>query len=47
MGTLVGTYNTGYKELKKIDKDIFRIAGGEQVMEPVFLEKPREEENMD
>ena len=47
LGTLVGTYNTGYKELKKIDKDIFRIAGGEQVMEPVFLEKPREEENMD
>ncbi len=40
LGTLVGTYNTGYKELKKIDKDIFRIAGGEQTMEPVFLEKP-------
>lgn len=44
LGTLVGTYNTGYKELKKIDKDIFRIAGGEQVMEPVLLEKPREED---
>lgn len=44
LGTLVGTYNTGYKELKKIDKDMFRIAGGEQVMEPMLLEKPQEED---
>ncbi len=42
LGALVGTYNTGYKELKKIDKDIVRIAGGEQVIEPVALEKPAE-----
>ncbi|TSC80903.1 MAG: hypothetical protein G01um101429_28 [Parcubacteria group bacterium Gr01-1014_29] len=40
LGTLVGTYNTGYKELKKIDKDIFHIAGGEQSIEPMALEKP-------
>lgn len=43
LGTLVGTYNTGYKELKKIDKDIFHIAGGEQTIEPMALEKPVEE----
>lgn len=44
LGTLVGTYNTGYKELKKIDKDIVRIAGGEQSIEPMALEKPQGEE---
>jgi len=40
LGTLVGTYNTGYKELKKIDKDVFRITGEEQTVDPLVLEKP-------
>src|SRR3989344_5029404 len=40
LGTLVGTYNVGYRELKKIDKDIVRIAGGEAAIEPMALEKP-------
>lgn len=44
LGTLVGTYNIGYKELKKIDKDIVRIAGGESAIESVALEKPLAEE---
>ena len=45
LGTLVGTYNTGYKELKKIDKDIVRIVGGEAAIEPMILEKPSAEED--
>ncbi len=45
LGTLVGTYNTGYKELKKIDKDIVRIAGGDGAIEPMVLERPQEEED--
>ena len=44
LGTLVGTYNVGYKELKKIDKDIVRIAGGESTIEPMALEKPQGED---
>ena len=45
LGTLVGTYNVGYKELKKIDKDIVRIAGGEGAIEAILLEKPVGEED--
>ncbi len=44
LGTLVGTYNIGYKELKKIDKDVFRITGEEQTVDPLVLEKPKIEE---
>lgn len=44
LGTLVGTYNTGYRELKKIDKDVFHITGIEQTIDPLVLEKPQEEE---
>ncbi|HEY4486667.1 MAG TPA: DNA recombination protein RmuC [Candidatus Paceibacterota bacterium] len=40
LGTTVSHYNTAHKELKKIDKDILRIAGTSPGVEPVVLEKP-------
>jgi DNA recombination protein RmuC len=40
LGTTVGHFNTTYKELGKIDKDIVKIADTEAVVEPVLLEKP-------
>lgn len=40
LGTAVNTYNTGYKELKKIDKDIYRITGSSMKIEPTVLERP-------
>jgi DNA recombination protein RmuC len=44
LGTSVGHYNTAYKELKKIDKDVLRITGTEIGIEPSLLEKPTFEE---
>lgn len=42
LGTTVGHYNTAYKELGKIDKDVARITEGEKTVEPLSLEKPQE-----
>ena len=43
MGTVVNTYNTGYKEFKKIDKDMLRITGESIKIDPLLVEKPQEE----
>lgn len=40
LGTTVGHFNTTYKELGKIDKDIVKIADTEPVVEPVLIERP-------
>lgn len=40
LGVTVGHYNTTYKELGKIDKDIVKIAQTEPSVEPVLLERP-------
>jgi DNA recombination protein RmuC len=40
LGTTVGHYNTAYKELKKIDKDVLKIAGEAPGIEVLSLEKP-------
>ena len=42
LGTTVNHFNTAYKELGKIDKDVSRIADVEKVIEPLTLEKPHE-----
>lgn len=42
IGTAVSHYNTGYKELGKIDKDVYRIAGEKNGFETALLEKPQE-----
>ena len=40
LGTSISHYNHGYKELAKIDKDVFRIAENKIGIEPELLEKP-------
>ncbi|MEK7643309.1 MAG: DNA recombination protein RmuC [Patescibacteria group bacterium] len=40
LGQTVGTYNTAYKELKKIDKDVLRISGSGGGMDPIVLDRP-------
>jgi DNA recombination protein RmuC len=41
LGTAVAHYNAGYKELKKVDKDILKITGDSAGIEPLALEKPQ------
>lgn len=45
LGTSVNHYNTAYKELKKVDKDVFRITGETIGIEPALLDKPSFEED--
>lgn len=40
LGTSVSHYNSGYKELGKIDKDVYRIAETKIGIEPELLDKP-------
>ena len=44
MSTAVNHYNNAYKEFKKIDKDVVKIAGGEAKVEVLTIEKPKTEE---
>ena len=39
-GTAVSHYTSGYKELGKIDKDVYRITGEKLGIEPMALDKP-------
>lgn len=43
LGTTVTSYNQAYKELKKIDKDVVRLTGSEDRIDPLLIEKPLEE----
>ncbi len=43
LGTTVGHYNTTYKELGKIDRDIVKIADTEPSVDPQLLERPNSE----
>lgn len=40
LGTTVNHYNTAYKELKKVDKDIVKITGDAVGIEPLLIDKP-------
>ncbi len=42
--TVVNTFNTAYKEFRKIDKDIYKITGESTGVEPLELEKPNNDE---
>lgn len=44
LGTTVGHFNTTYKELSKIDRDIVKIAETESVVDPLLLERPVQDE---
>jgi DNA recombination protein RmuC len=41
LGTTVNHYNNAHKELKKIDKDVVKIAGSDPVIEPMLVDKPQ------
>ena len=41
LATTVNHYNTSYRELGKIDKDVVAIAGGERQTDPELLEQPQ------
>ncbi|HUT22435.1 MAG TPA: DNA recombination protein RmuC [Candidatus Bipolaricaulota bacterium] len=41
IGTTVNTYNTAYKEFKKIDKDVVRITGSEPAIDPMEIDRPQ------
>lgn len=43
LSTVVNQYELSGKELKKIDKDVYRISGETVGLEPLEIEKPREE----
>jgi len=43
LSTTVSMYNSAYREFKKIDKDIVRLAGGESRVEPMKVDKPKGE----
>jgi len=44
LGVTVSHYNSAHKELKKIDKDIVKIAESEAAVEPILLDKPQRDE---
>ncbi len=44
LGTTVNHYNTSYKELKKIDKDVLKITGEASGIDPLVLDKPQQED---
>src|SRR3989338_1563463 len=43
LGTTVGHYNTTYKELGKVDRDIVKIADTKPSVEPMLLERPTQD----
>ncbi len=45
LATTVNSYNTAYKELGKIDKDVVRITAGEKSIEALALERPLSNED--
>ncbi len=45
LGTSVNMYNSAYRELGKIDKDVLRITGSAAGLEPTAVEKPQEEQD--
>ncbi len=47
LGTSVNHYNIAYKELGKIDKDVVRITEGERAIEPLLVERPRLEADIE
>lgn len=44
LGTTVNHYNNAHKELKKIDKDVVKIADSSPAVDPLILDKPTQDE---
>ncbi len=47
LGTTVNMYNNAYKEFKKIDKDIVKISGKSIEVDPLLIEKPSIQEDLE
>lgn len=45
LATTVNHYNSAYKELGKVDKDILRITGEKIGVEPVLIDRPKTEDD--
>lgn len=45
LGTTVNHFNSAHKELKKVDKDVVKIAQAESVIEPLVIDKPKSDED--
>lgn len=45
LGTTVNHYNRAHVELKKVDKDIVKIAKTSPVVEPLLVERPQQDES--
>lgn len=45
LGTTVNHYNNAHKELKKIDKDVIKIAHTTPGVEPILLDRPTDDED--
>ncbi|MDD2807386.1 MAG: DNA recombination protein RmuC [Patescibacteria group bacterium] len=41
LATVVNTYNTSQSELKKIDKDVVKISGVDETIEPLRIDRPK------
>lgn len=44
LGTTVNHYNNAHRELKKIDKDVVKIADREPSVEPLLIDRPQKDE---
>lgn len=44
LGTTVNAYNSAYRELGKVDKDVEKISGESAKISPILIEKPQEAE---
>jgi len=44
IGQTVGHYNDAHKELGKVDKDVIKIAGADSGVDPLLLDKPKNDE---
>lgn len=47
LGTTVNHYNTAYKELAKVDKDVVRITAGERQIETMEIDGPKQPEELE
>lgn len=44
LGTTVNHFNTAHKELKKVDKDVMKIADTTPAIEPLIIDRPQDDE---
>ena len=44
LGTTVNHFNNAHKELKKVDKDVVKIVGGDGKVDPLVIDKPQIDE---